>query len=198
MSALVRAVREVFADDVDDLLDVATDFGSTTIHVDSGRWTDSLEALAAAGATYFDFLTAYDELENGFCVIAHLSTPDASDHVLLRTLLARDLPAIATATSVYRGAAWHERETHEMFGIDFIGNDHLEPLLLPDGFSGTPLRKDFVLASRVVKDWPGAKEPGESQEPTTSRRRNLPPGVPQGWLREESTPPNAGSRHDKA
>jgi len=85
-----------------------------------------------------------------------------------------------------------------MFGIDFIGNDHLEPLLLPDGFSGTPLRKDFVLASRVVKDWPGAKEPGESQEPTTSRRRNLPPGVPQGWLREESTPPNAGSRHDKA
>ena len=36
------------------------------------------------------------------------------------------------------------------------------PLLLPDGFEGHPLRKDFVLAARVAKAWPGAKEPGES------------------------------------
>ena len=49
-----------------------------------------------------------------------------------------------------------------MFGIDFDGHPHLVPLLLPDGFEGHPLRKDFVLASRVAKAWPGAKEPGES------------------------------------
>ena len=46
-----------------------------------------------------------------------------------------------------------------MFGIDF-GESKLAPLLLPDGFEGHPLRKEFVLASRVVKPWPGAKEPG--------------------------------------
>ena len=34
------------------------------------------------------------------------------------------------------------------------------PLLLPDGFEGHPLRKDFVLAARAAKPWPGAKEPG--------------------------------------
>ena len=70
---------------------------------------------------------------------------------------------MASVADVYAGASWHERETHEMFGIDF--GVPLEPLLLPDGFEGHPLRKDFVLASRVVKAWPGAKEPGS---PTTT------------------------------
>ena len=66
-----------------------------------------------------------------------------------------------------------------MFGIDFAGHPNLVPLLLPDGFEGHPLRKDFVLAARVAKPWPGAKEPGESDEGgPPSRRKTRPPGVP--------------------
>ena len=73
-----------------------------------------------------------------------------------------------------------------MFGIGFDGFDDgtglgLRPLLLPEGFEGTPLRKSFVLAARASKPWPGAKEPGESEAPGTgspSRRKLLPPGVP--------------------
>ena len=49
-----------------------------------------------------------------------------------------------------------------MFGVYFDGHPKLIPLLLPDGFEGTPLRKDFVLASRVAKQWPGEVDPGES------------------------------------
>ena len=80
---------------------------------------------------------------------------------------------------MFRGAAWHERETYEMFGIVFAGHEDLRPLLLPEGFEGRPLRKDFVLAARVGKPWPGAKEPGESEgERQPTRRRMLPPGVP--------------------
>ena len=90
-------------------------------------------------------------------------------------------PGCATATEVYRGANWHERETHEMFGMIFDGHPNLMPLLLPDGFEGHPLRKEFVLAARVAKPWPGAKEPGESGRGAPSRRRMLPPGVPQDW-----------------
>ena len=93
---------------------------------------------------------------------------------------------ISSIADVFAGAAWHERETHEMFGIDFAsaeGDDvALEPLLLPDGFEGHPLRKEFVLASRVAKAWPGAKEPGESDADSAhspSRRRIKPPGVPE-------------------
>ena len=100
---------------------------------------------------------------------------------------------------VYAGAGWHERETHEMFGIDFAGHEPLDTLLLPDGFEGHPLRKDFVLASRVAKPWPGAKEPGESDgEASPSRRRTRPPGVPDDWTARSPTelraPPSAASR----
>jgi NADH-quinone oxidoreductase subunit C len=103
------------------------------------------------------------------------------DHVLVRTLIPRDQPTLATLSEVYAGANWHERETFEMFGISFEGHPNLIPLLLPDGFEGNPLRKEFVLASRVAKPWPGAKEPGESDHAPAgapSRRRTLPPGVP--------------------
>jgi NADH-quinone oxidoreductase subunit C len=67
-----------------------------------------------------------------------------------------------------------------MFGIGFDGHPALDPLLLPDGFEGHPLRKEFVLAARAAKLWPGAKEPGEGGErrAAPARRRMLPPGVP--------------------
>ena len=96
-------------------------------------------------------------------------------------------PAIADEPTypVFRGAAWHERETHEMFGIEVDGFDDgtglgLRPLLLPDGFVGHPLLKSFVLAARASKPWPGAKEPGEGHEGARApgRRRVTAPGVP--------------------
>ena len=81
--------------------------------------------------------------------------------------------------AVYPGAAWHERETYEMFDVAFDGHDDLKGLLLPPEFEGHPLRKEFVLASRVAKDWPGEKEPGESHESGVARRAPMrPPGVP--------------------
>jgi NADH-quinone oxidoreductase subunit C len=55
----------------------------------------------------------------------------------------------------YPGAAWHEREAHEMFGITFSGNPDMRNLYLPTGFEGHPLRKDFPLLSRLIKPWPG-------------------------------------------
>ena len=181
MSALAEAVTAGLGDAV---LAVDEGFGPTTVDVTAAHWVPALTALHAAGATYFDFLSAYDELEEGFALVAHVSTPDASDHVLLRTRVPRDAPVVATATRVYRGASWHERETHEMFGIDFTGHPHLVPLLLPDGFAAQPLRKDFVLASRVAKAWPGAKEPAELAGAATKRRPIMPPGVPEGWAQD--------------
>jgi NADH-quinone oxidoreductase subunit C len=69
---------------------------------------------------------------------------------------------------VYAGAAWHEREAHEMFGIEFTGNHDLRNLYLPSEFEGHPLRKEFPLLSRVVKPWPGIVDvepmPGEDAD----------------------------------
>ncbi|WP_280727814.1 NADH-quinone oxidoreductase subunit C [Kitasatospora sp. MAA4] len=154
-----------------------------TVDVPAEHW---IEALTAArdglGLTYFDWLSAVDELGEGFSVCAHLAAAGdggAVRHLLLRTRVPRDGASLPTAAGVYAGAGWHERETHEMFGIGFEGHPHLVTLLLPDGFEGHPLRKEFVLAARVAKAWPGAKEPGESDHGDGPARRKMqPPGVP--------------------
>lgn len=173
------------------MIDLAANgFGPPHRVVVATQWHATLVALKADGYSYFDWLSAVDE-EDGLRLVAHVLRPEPWDHVLVAAFL----PADATAQSVvdvYAGAAWHERETHEMFGLAFEGPQP-QPLLLPDGFEGHPLRKDFVLASRVVKPWPGAKEPGESDHDLradhgtrgTRRRRMTAPGIPDDWLEQD-------------
>jgi len=62
---------------------------------------------------------------------------------------------IESLITIFAGANWHEREAHEMFGIDFAGHPDLRNMYLPADFEGHPLRKDFPLLSRMVKPWPG-------------------------------------------
>ena len=159
-------------------------FGPVTVDVPRDRWTEGHAAANAAGATFFDLLTAYDDGPAGFAVVVHLATPDLREHVLVRTVLTGADHSVDTATGVYRGAAWHERETHEMFGIDFVGNARLDPLLLRADLGAAPLRKDFVLAARAARPWPGEKDPTDLGG--RPRRRTVPPGVPTDW-------PEAGS-----
>lgn len=160
--------------------EVSESFGDVTVTFSPEQWVAGLTMLRDRLAlTYFDWLSAVDEGdESGFSVFCHLYDPESHRHLLARTALDAAQPSLATATDVFRGAAWHERETHEMFGIDFPGHAHLVPLLLSDDFVGHPLRKDFVLTARVSKPWPGAKEPGESGAGTPVRRKVQPPGVP--------------------
>lgn len=175
-----------------------TSYGQSVVDLPPRLWTAAVEhARDVLGATFFDWLTAVDELDEGFSVVAHLWSVEQRTHVFLRTRVPRDAPVLDSITPVFPGAAWHERETAEMFGVLFEGFDDgtglgLRPLLLPDGMDARPLRKDFVLAARVTKPWPGAKEPGESDADagSPSRRKTLPPGVPDptGWGPRPWTP----------
>ncbi|MEV6736175.1 NADH-quinone oxidoreductase subunit C [Streptomyces sp. NPDC051104] len=158
-----------------------------TVDVTPTGWTEALQvARDELGCTYFDWLSAVDEPGTGLRVSAHVVALSPVRRLLVRTTVPHEAPVLPSAVDVYAGAAWHERETHEMFGITFEGHPALEHLLLPEGFEGHPLRKDFVLAARVAKAWPGAKEPGESTASHggsaagggPKRRQMLPPGVP--------------------
>ncbi|MFF4489726.1 NADH-quinone oxidoreductase subunit C [Streptomyces sp. NPDC001544] len=150
-----------------------------TVDVPPSSWIPALEAARTTlSCTYFDWLSAVDEPGTGFRVVAHVVALSPVRRLLLRTTVPHEAPTLASAVGVYAGAAWHERETHEMFGVRFDGHPGLEHLLLPENFEGHPLRKDFVLAARVAKAWPGAKEPGESDHGGPKRRQMLPPGVP--------------------
>jgi NADH-quinone oxidoreductase subunit C len=143
-------------------------YAQLCVTVERSSW---LRALAWArdefDCTFFDFLYGVDELDAdpaGLVVVAHVHSPVRRHHLLLRTLVPAGDLCLPTLTGLFRGANWHERETHEMFGVVFTGHPNLDPLLLPDGFEGTPQRKDFMLASRVVKDWPTAVNPGQSAD----------------------------------
>ena len=63
--------------------------------------------------------------------------------VVIRSRLDRNNPEIPTISNIYQGANWHERETHDFFGIIFSGHPNLEPLLLPEDADFHPLLKDF-------------------------------------------------------
>ncbi len=154
-------------------------YGQVTVEVPAASWVAAATfARDELGARFFDWLSAYDLLAEGFAVVLHLYAIDRRFHVLLRTRVPVEAPRLPSLLPVFRGAGWHERETFEMFGITFDGHPNLVPLLLPEGFEGHPLRKTFVLASRVAKAWPGAKEPGEGAEGAPGRRRMGPLGVP--------------------
>ncbi|MGH3366302.1 MAG: NADH-quinone oxidoreductase subunit C [Nocardioidaceae bacterium] len=182
-------VAEVFGELGDTTYDEG--FGPLTATVPAEHWAQALTlARDSLGCTFFDWLSAVDELAAGFSVVCHLADTGASAagmhpgvrRLLVRTTVPRETPTLPSAVEVFAGAAWHERETSEMFGITFTGAPAppTRHLLLPEEFEGHPLRKDFVLASRVAKPWPGAKEPGESDEGgPPSRRRTRPPGVPE-------------------
>ncbi len=63
--------------------------------------------------------------------------------VVVRAFIPRVDPEIPTVTKIFPSADWHERETHDFFGIDFKGHPYLVPLLLPEDADFHPLLKDF-------------------------------------------------------
>jgi len=171
-------------------------YGQLTVDVPAAFWVEAVAfARDQLGCTFFDWLTAVDELAEGFALVTHLWSVEQRHHVLLRTRVPLADPRLPTITGLFRGANWHERETYEMFGVVFTGHPNLVPLLLPEGFEGHPLRKEFVLAARAAKAWPGGKDPGESDHggAAPSRRRMQPPGVPDPatWGPRRPRPPEA-------
>jgi NADH-quinone oxidoreductase subunit C len=145
------------------------DHGTAVVKVPSERWVEAHQAVQQR-LPFFSFLSAVDwskdvavgeppaddDLEERYQVISRISAVDGPDALILSTEIPKADPWLPSITGVYPGADWHERETAEMFGIRFEGHPNPVKLYLPDGFQGHPLRKDFGLASREVKPWPGA------------------------------------------
>jgi len=63
--------------------------------------------------------------------------------IVVRVRMPRNTPQLPTISDIFPGADWHERETHDFFGIKFIGHPNLAPLLLPEDADFHPLLKDF-------------------------------------------------------
>ena len=166
------------------------------VRVDAASWRTAAETLKSLGYTYFCFLSAIDWMpspygkgeedptepaperdttvrqgyaggDSRFQVFARFVKP----HESLGVTVKADVPesmSVPSISAVFAGANWHERETHEMFGISFDGHPDLRNMYLPTDFEGHPLRKDFPLLARMVKPWPGIVDveplPGEDSD----------------------------------
>ena len=166
------------------------------IRVSADAWRTTGETLKSLGYSYFCFLSGIDWMPSPFGkgeddpteptserdstikqgytggatrfqVIARVMQPFTSLGVNIKVDI-DDSMAIDSWCSVYAGANWHERETHEMFGIGFNGHPDLRNMYLPSDFEGFPLRKDFPLLARIVKPWPGIVDveplPGDDEQ----------------------------------
>jgi NADH-quinone oxidoreductase subunit C len=78
-----------------------------------------------------------------FEVVHHFYSTSHKVRVRLKTRVSASDPTVDTLTSLYGSAGYMERECHDMYGIVFRGNADLRPILLYEGFSGHPLRKDY-------------------------------------------------------
>jgi NADH-quinone oxidoreductase subunit C len=154
------------------------------IRVSADAWADTGRAFRAMGFEYFCFLSAIDwkpspfgrseddptqppperktEVVQGYAggetrfqVFARVTDIRRHVAVTIKADVADDNLSIDSWHAIYAGANWHERETHEMFGIGFNGHPDLRNMYLPTEFEGYPLRKDFPLLARLVKPWPG-------------------------------------------
>lgn len=154
------------------------------VRVRTDAWRSAGLALRTLGFDYFCFLSAIDWMPSPFGkgeddptapaperddtiaqgyaggdtrlqVLARLVHPALHVGVNVKCDVPDTDPVVESWISVFAGANWHERETHEMFGIGFAGHPDLRNMYLPSDFEGHPLRKDFPLLARVVKPWPG-------------------------------------------
>ena len=145
------------------------EFDTVRIAVARDQWVETIIA-AREELELFSWLSAIDwskdvavgegvaepdELVERFEVLCRLSSVQSDAGAIFVTTLSKDDPSVGSLAPHIGGAEWHEREAHEMFGIDFIGNTNLIPLYLPDDFEGNPLLKSYPLISREVKPWPG-------------------------------------------
>lgn len=92
--------------------------------------------------TAIDYLTNKEER---FELVYHFYSTVHFVRIRVKVAISEELPEINTLTTLYGSAAFMERECHEMYGIKFVGNSDLRPILLYGGFVGHPLRKDYPI-----------------------------------------------------
>lgn len=154
MNDALRALASHIAERLQDRVgSVETAYGELTLTVDPENIVPVLTFLRDDQRCQFAALidicgVDYPSRPKRFDVVYHLLSPRRNLRVRVKTETDEDTP-VPSATGVYKGADWYERETYDLYGILFSGHPDLRRLLTDYGFEGHPLRKDFPLTGFV-------------------------------------------------
>ena len=135
-------------------LEPQTYLGQNYFTVDRSLIPDFLKLLR--DEEQFDYcvdITAvhYPKREKQFDVVWILYSFPRNERVRVKTQIA-DGESLPSSVPIWETANWLEREVYDMFGIKFDGHPDLKRILLPDGWQGFPLRKDYGILQQD-KEW---------------------------------------------
>lgn len=125
-------------------------FGLLTLETTKDTISELLAFLKNDKQLAFNYLTDitaihYPETELALGVIYHLHSLSNNVRVRIKVFLNSDNPEIPSATVLWHGADWMERETYDFFGIIFTGHPNLQRILNVDDMEVFPMRKEFPL-----------------------------------------------------
>ena len=144
-NAVVEQLRAWKAEAVADVVEYR---GETTIEVPRELLRSAAQQCKENPKLNFNLLsdaTCVDRfpVEPRFELNYHLVSIPRHDRIRLRTRVSAQQPVVDSLVPVWPGANWLEREIFDLFGVRFEGHPDLRRILLPDGFEGAPLRRDF-------------------------------------------------------
>ena len=93
--------------------------------------------------TRMENVTAVD-WKDRFEMVYHLFSPVHMHWLTVKVTLPHDAPVVPSATAVFPGVEFEEREVYDLMGITFTGHPDLRRVFHHENFVGHPLRKDFV------------------------------------------------------
>ena len=144
-----------------------SDRGQLVVRVDRARLIEAATLLRDDPQLRFDHLsdiTAVDYLEYNpaggppgegrtprFDVVYHLYSIGRNQRVRLKVGVDEDDTTVPSLTGVWAAANWAERETYDMYGIEFSGHPNMTRILMPDDWQGHPLRKDYPLIEEEIE-----------------------------------------------
>ncbi|WP_413677292.1 NAD(P)H-quinone oxidoreductase subunit J [Prochlorococcus sp. MIT 0916] len=126
--------------------------GVEVIKITPSNLLTIVEALKNDGFNYLQCQGGYDE-GPGLNIVCFYNLIEMNEskkdisprEVRIKVFLARDGDlTVPSLYSLFRGADWQERETFDMYGVNFKGHPHPKRLLMPEDWKGWPLRKDYV------------------------------------------------------
>jgi len=131
------------------LFDVSEPYGLLTFSTTKDRIIDVLAFLKENGKINFNFLTDitavhYPEKEQ-IAVVYHVHSMVSGIRVRVKVFLHENHPVIPTATVLWHGANWMERETYDFFGVKFEGHPDLRRILNLDDLGVHPMLKQYPL-----------------------------------------------------
>ena len=142
---------------------VVVDRGELTLHVDRHRVAELCQHLRDAPDQRYELLLGVSGVDfpgeaERLHVVYHLMSMTYRRRLRLETACSIEDPHVASVTGVYPTADFHERETWDMFGVQFDGHPALTRILMPDDWDGHPQRKDYPLGG-VPVEYKGAQIP---------------------------------------